>query len=160
MFRNLKKYSVSYTNLNPNFCISKVKKVGGDISYADKSVVAVVRNILNRGNLVSASSFLRGNLGMEQRAQTPLYSFDEERVSWNSVIRGAVDFNPAQEFYEKYGLKDLKMGEEKVISHSKDGLISQGFLNYYDKEGQFVKSKKIRETTYNPTKEVVVKKIN
>ena len=59
---------------------------------------------------------------------------------------------------KKYGISDLSNGEEKIISNAKDGLISQGFLNFYNINGELVKSQKIRETVYNPTKQVVVKK--
>lgn len=54
---------------------------------------------------------------------------------------------------------NLKAGEEKRISYAKDGFSSNGYLNYYDKNGNIVKTKKIRSNTYNPTKGVVVKKV-
>ena len=50
-------------------------------------------------------------------------------------------------------------GETKRISYAKDGFSSNGYLNYYDKNGNLVKTKKIRSNTYNPTRGVVVKNI-
>ena len=54
---------------------------------------------------------------------------------------------------------NLKVGEEKRISYAKDGFCSNGYLNYYDKKGNLVKTKKIRSNTYNPTRGVVVKNV-
>lgn len=58
---------------------------------------------------------------------------------------------------EEFG---VMLGEEKRISYAKDGFFSNGYLNYYDKQGNLVKTKKIRSNTYNPTKGIVVKNIN
>lgn len=49
-------------------------------------------------------------------------------------------------------------GEEKRISYKKDGFCSNGYLNFYDKKGNLIKTKKIRSNTYNPTKGVVIKR--
>ena len=48
-------------------------------------------------------------------------------------------------------------GEEKRISYSKDGFVSNGYLNFYDKSGSLIKTKKIRTNTYNPTRGIIVK---
>ncbi len=60
----------------------------------------------------------------------------------------------------KYGIENISEGEEIVISYAKDGLKSQGFLNYYDNSGTLIKTEKIRENTYFPTKAVSVRKEN
>ncbi len=60
--------------------------------------------------------------------------------------------------YKKYGLENLQVGESKIISTAKDGFVSEGYLNYFDEKGNLVKTKKIRENTYNPTKTIVVRK--
>jgi len=60
--------------------------------------------------------------------------------------------------YQKYGLLDLQIGEEKRISYAKDGYCSNGYLNYYDSCGNLIKTVKIRENRYNPTKGLVVKR--
>ena len=56
--------------------------------------------------------------------------------------------------YQKYGL-ELKIGEEKRLSFAKDGYYSNGYLNYYDKKGNLVKTQKIRESKYYPTEGIV-----
>lgn len=62
--------------------------------------------------------------------------------------------------YKKYGYEQINSDEEIIISRAKDGLKSQGFLNYYDKNGNLIKTQKVRENTYYPTKAVVLKKEN
>lgn len=56
--------------------------------------------------------------------------------------------------YQKYGL-ELEIGEEKRLSFAKDGYYSNGYLNYYDKKGNLVKTQKIRESKYYPTEGIV-----
>ena len=53
----------------------------------------------------------------------------------------------------------VQAGEEKRISYAKDGFCSNGYLNYYDKKGNLIKTKKIRSNTYNPTRGVVVRNV-
>ena len=60
--------------------------------------------------------------------------------------------------YEKYGLYNLAVGEEKRLSYAKDGYYSKGFLDYYDSSGNLVLTKEIRQNKYNPTKGVIVKR--
>lgn len=62
--------------------------------------------------------------------------------------------------YLKYGLNELKVGEFKRLSYSKDGFISRGYLNYYDEKGNFIKTTKIRENKYNATKGIIIKREN
>lgn len=59
-----------------------------------------------------------------------------------------------EESIKKFG---VNIGEEKRISYSKDGFVSNGYLNFYDKNGNLIKTKKIRSNTYNPTRGIVVK---
>ena len=53
----------------------------------------------------------------------------------------------------------LAVGEEIRISYAKDGFCSNGYLNYYDKNGNLVKTQKIRSNRYNPTRGIVVKNV-
>ena len=62
--------------------------------------------------------------------------------------------------YKRFGLENLKVGEEKRISYAKDGFYSNGYLNFYDEEGNKIKTEKIRSSKYNPTEGVVVKREN
>lgn len=62
--------------------------------------------------------------------------------------------------YQKYGLEDMQVGEERRISFAKDGFCSKGYLNYYDEKGNLVETKKIRENKYNPSIGVIVKREN
>lgn len=58
--------------------------------------------------------------------------------------------------YKKYGFeKPLNKGEEVVVSYGKPGYKAVGILEYY-KNGVLIKTKKIRENIYNPTKQVVL----
>lgn len=83
-----------------------------------------------------------------------------ERVSKKLEILPASNEKIIETNLAKYGIKDLEKGEEIVISQAKDGLKSEGYLNYYDKEGNIFKTKKIRENIYFPTKAVSVRKEN
>ena len=67
MEKKLKKYSASYTNLNPNFCITDSDANRVVVSKEDKSIIAVIRNVLNRGILSTPSSYLREKLGSGKR---------------------------------------------------------------------------------------------
>lgn len=60
--------------------------------------------------------------------------------------------------YKKYGDYDLLVGEEKRLSYAKDGFYSSGYLNFYDNKGNLIKTKKIRENRYKPTKGVIIKR--
>lgn len=60
--------------------------------------------------------------------------------------------------YERFGMFDLNIGEEKRLSFSKDGYYSKGYLNFYNEKGELVETRKIRENKYNATKGVVVKR--
>ena len=55
---------------------------------------------------------------------------------------------------EEFG---VLVGEEKRISYAKEGFCSNGYLNFYDKNGKLIKTQKIRSNTYNPTRGIVVK---
>lgn len=58
--------------------------------------------------------------------------------------------------YLDYGLtKPLAKGEEKIVCYGKPGYKARGSLQYY-KDGVLVKTKKIRENTYNPTKQIIL----
>lgn len=60
--------------------------------------------------------------------------------------------------YEKYGINNLEIGETKRISYAKEGYFSNAYLNYYDERGNLIKTQKIRENRYNPTRGIVVKR--
>ncbi len=53
---------------------------------------------------------------------------------------------------------DLERGEEKRISYAKDGFCSNGYLNYYNSNGELVETKLVRSNRYNPTKGIIVKR--
>lgn len=78
---------------------------------------------------------------------------ESEKVSVIPSEKDIVDTD-----YKKYGYYGLEVGEEKRISYAKDGLVSRAYLNYYDETGRLVKRKKIRETRYNPTRGVIIKR--
>lgn len=60
--------------------------------------------------------------------------------------------------FQKYGDLKLEVGEEKRLSFAKDGFVSNGYLNFYDEFGNLVKTQKIRQNSYNPTKGIIVKR--
>lgn len=60
----------------------------------------------------------------------------------------------------KFNIKDLQIGEEKRLSYAKDGYESNAYLKYYDKNGNIVKTTKIRSNKYNPTRGVIVRREN
>lgn len=53
--------------------------------------------------------------------------------------------------------KEYNIETEKMVVYPKDGLVSNGYLNYYDENGKLVKKQKIRETIYNPTRGLIIK---
>ena len=60
--------------------------------------------------------------------------------------------------FQKYNISDLQVGEERRISFAKDGFESVGYIKLFDQKGNFVKTQKIRQNKYNPTKGIVVKR--
>ena len=76
--KGLMKYSASYTNLNPNFCVIGIDTKDGKVSIEDKSIIAVVRNIINRGVLSSPSLYLREMLGRGKKYPSQAYSYENE----------------------------------------------------------------------------------
>lgn len=60
--------------------------------------------------------------------------------------------------FEKYGLFDLEIGQEKRLSYAKEGFYSNAYLNFYDEKGNLIKTQKIRENRYNPTRGIIVKR--
>ena len=60
--------------------------------------------------------------------------------------------------YEKFGLYDLEVGQQVRVSYPKDGFVSRGYLNYYDRNGKLIKTDLIRENRYNATKGIIVKR--
>lgn len=61
--------------------------------------------------------------------------------------------------YKKFG-EELEIGEEKRLSFPKDGFCSSGYLKYFDENGVLIKTVKIRENRYNPTKGIVLKNLD
>lgn len=62
--------------------------------------------------------------------------------------------------YLKYGLSDMQIGEQKRLSYAKDGFYANGYLNYYNENGELFETKKIRESKYYPTEGIVVVREN
>ena len=61
--------------------------------------------------------------------------------------------------YKKYNVF-LNVGEEKRLSYSKDGYVSKGYLNFYDRYGNLLKTENIRKDSYAPTKGIILKREN
>lgn len=57
--------------------------------------------------------------------------------------------------YQKYGLELEFEGDCKRISYPKDGYLSNGYLNFYDSQGNLVETRKIRSNRYNPQKGII-----
>lgn len=52
----------------------------------------------------------------------------------------------------------LEVGEERRLSYPKDGLVSKGYLNFYDESGTLIKTEHIRTNTYSPVKGIILKR--
>ncbi len=61
--------------------------------------------------------------------------------------------------YNKYNI-NLNIGEEKRLSYSKDGYVSKGYLKFYDRYGNLLKTENIRKDSYAPTKGIILKREN
>ena len=59
--------------------------------------------------------------------------------------------------YKKFTDEELLPGEEKRLSFPKDGYCSRGYLKFYDENGVLIKTEKIRENRYNPTKGIILR---
>lgn len=60
--------------------------------------------------------------------------------------------------YENFSNLNLEVGESQRISYAKDGFCSNGYLDYFDENGNLTMSEKIRSNTYGATKGVIVKR--
>lgn len=87
-------------------------------------------------------------------------NYKVEKISKKTKIIEASNEELIETDYKKYGIEDLQIGQQKKISYAKDGFYSEGYLNYYDKKGNLIKTQKIRESKYNPTKGITVRKEN
>lgn len=58
---------------------------------------------------------------------------------------------------ESFGVHDMFPGEEKWLTYPKDGFVSNGYLDYYDKNGKILKTVKIRENKYNATRGIILR---
>lgn len=141
--KGLMKYSASYTNLNPNFCVIGIDTKDGEVSIEDKSIIAVVRNIINRGVLSSPSLYLREMLGRGKKYPSQAYSYENEINDWNITIKGAIDQNPALDFYKNNLLKLLnndvtlynsfipELPISEVILGTEDTVLNEMYLDFY-----------------------------
>jgi len=95
----MKKYSLSYNNINPNFVID----AEGDTRIEEpfNSFLSVCENILNRDVCVRPSLTLLSRYGDHQRYDRCVYSSScMERPRWSGTIKGGDVYNPALSFYE------------------------------------------------------------
>lgn len=143
MEKQVRKYSASYTNLNPNFCIIGNDSRGKEISNEDKSIIAVIRNVLNRGVLSSPSLYLREMLGKGRKYPSQAYLLETEKNDWNITIKGAVDQNPALDFYKETLFKVLgndvslynsfvpELPLRDAILGTEDTVLNEMYLDFY-----------------------------
>ncbi len=59
---------------------------------------------------------------------------------------------------EKFENIKLEVGEERRLSYPKDGLVSKGYLNFYDESGKLIKTEHIRTNSYSPVKGIILKR--
>ncbi|MBQ3158613.1 MAG: VanW family protein, partial [Clostridia bacterium] len=78
-------------------------------------------------------------------------------VRKSEIINDFIQFQKIKtKNYKEYGYNEpLKKNEEILISNGKKGYRAVGILEYY-KDGVLIKTEKIRDNIYNPTKEVLL----
>ena len=72
------------------------------------------------------------------------------KVERESVVVGSIDALPEEEKIDLLNeYPNLYEGERQVLSYSKKGIISQGYIVKKDKNGKVISRRKIREDKYN-----------
>lgn len=115
----------------------------------------IVRNNTS-GKIIITSSYKNDVCKVKIFGEKNKYKIQRvsEKVKTLPAGEGFVDTDVS-----KYKNLNLKVGEEKRISYAKEGLISNGYLQYYDEQKNLIKTEKIRQNKYYPTKGIVVRKI-
>jgi len=130
-------------------------ELGFDAMVNSGSSDLIVRNNTN-GKIVITTSF------KDDKCKIVLFGkenkFRIKRVSEKTKELQANSETIIENDYEKYGIFDLKVGEERQISYAKNGCCADSYLFYYDENNKLIKKEKIRKSTYNPTKAVNVRK--
>ena len=124
------------------------------VSYVAPSFDAMVSTVsdLRFVNTLSAPVTLRMTAdGKYLRAE--IYGYDGEDIRRRSETIKTLPYTT--EFRED---PTLAFGEEKVDTYGKNGLISEGYLDYF-KDGKLVKSVLIRRDAYAPQKQIILRGI-
>ncbi len=132
------------------------------VSYIEPSFDAMVNvgssDLKVRNNTDSAIVFTTSSIG--DVCKVKIYGLPNKyKITRKSEKTKVIPAEPeiVTTDYKKYGL-ELAENEEKRLSYAKDGYYSNGYLNYYDKNGVLIETKKIRSNKYNQTKGIIVKR--
>lgn len=107
------KISGGYTVINPNFVISEIEKKE-DITPEQRSIFAVLENILLRGVPTKPSKTLYERIGEPEKTGGYRYTYGDKPLCWDNVIKGGTkngkEDNPARDFYKRLTdkSKDIK----------------------------------------------------
>lgn len=100
----MRKYTANYTFTNPNFTIQNLD--GTEADFAEKPLLFVLKNILQRGFPTMMSRYLQREIGAihkEPDFKDPLLYIGTQTPRWVNTIKGDADnqYYPAKTFLEK-----------------------------------------------------------
>lgn len=135
-----------------NLAITSVSAHSLPVGYVAPSFDAMVSSVtdLRFVNTLSAPVTLRMSADGKY-ATAEIYGVDSFTIKRRSQTLEILPFEI--EYRDDEALKD---GDEVIDTYGKEGLRSQGFLDYYE-NGKLIKSVLIRKDTYAPQKRIVLR---
>lgn len=108
------KYTASYVGGDTNFTIQNIKEKVENMEKRDPAI-AILKNILQRGNPTSMSQYLEGQLEANVHKQDAIYFNSPGAPQWVNTIKGSEDtgLNPAYDFY--YKILPEMLGENAYV---------------------------------------------
>lgn len=115
---DMRKYTANYTFTNPNFTIQNLG--GTETDFAEKPLLFVLKNILQRGFPTMMSQYLQREIGaihQEPDFKAPLLYIGTQAPRWVNTIKGDADnqYFPAKTFLEK--LIPQYLGDFGFVQH-------------------------------------------
>lgn len=135
-----------------NLAITCVRAHSLAVSYVAPSFDAMVssESDLRFVNTLSSPIIIKMHAdGKYLRAE--IYGMDKFNIKRRSQT---VEYIPFETEYREDA--SLAVGEEVIDTYGKEGLRTEGYLDFYE-DGKLVKSLRIRKDTYHPQKRIVLK---
>ncbi|MEG1663268.1 MAG: VanW family protein [Clostridia bacterium] len=135
-----------------NLAITCVYPHSLPVAYVAPSFDAMVSSVSDLRFVNTLSTPLTIKMRADEKcAYAEIYGVREADIRRRSEVISTIPY-PTQ--YQE--VSSIPVGEEKIDTYGKNGIKSVGYLDFF-KNGQVVKSVKIRNDTYMPQKQIIFK---